>query len=562
MQIDMNVWHRLIIPHPTVTDSEKKRKSELFAAVTLSLAVILGVINTARLLLVPNVEDVGSRLLANTLAVLLLLVFYLFARRGYYYQLSIILSILGTLIVIWLMVRVDSPGVLQSLDYLIIAPLFVSFFLTARAMLIIAGFQVVMVLLIPLGADEITVNALLAGPVGFLVVVSLVIFFFSVYRVRWDRQRSAELERVKERYRIITEVSSDYAFSFTVTENRQLIPEWRSDSFEAVTGFPLTEFTSPNADWLKMIHPDDKENQRAYLQRAIYEKKTNESESRLITRDGKLKYVRVVRHPVVDEDGRVTHLYGTVQDITDQHLAKERSFELALQRERTRLLRDFITKASHEFRTPISLINSSVYLLEKTDERREERFRIIREQTQMLTDLVAHLVTMVTLDSGVTMQRKPLAVNSVVNMATVAYSDELEQYHVELDLVEDLPLILGDAQYLHIAMLELLENAVGHTPSGGTITIRTRLMDDSSISLEIQDTGAGIEPEDQPYIFDRFYRADESHTTRGFGLGLPIVRTIVEGHNGAITVKTKPGEGTTFLIRLKVADQTDDVTIT
>jgi signal transduction histidine kinase len=251
-----------------------------------------------------------------------------------------------------------------------------------------------------------------------------------------------------------------------------------------------------------------------------------------------------------------------VQDITDKHIAEQKSFELALQREQTRLLRDFITKASHEFRTPISLINSSIYLLEKTDERRADRISIIRNQTTMLTNLVEHLVTMVTLDSGVTMKYRRLALNSLINMAIVAYSDALEAYSLKLDLADDLPMINGDARYLHMALLELLENATDHTPKGSEITIRSYSPDEKTICLEIKDTGGGIQLEDLPYIFDRFYRADESHTTRGFGLGLPIARVIIEAHHGKISVESQPGKGSTFTIRFLVADQTDGVTIT
>lgn len=558
----MQLWHRLIIPHPSVIDSEKKRKSSIFAGISLCVSLIVILINIIRYIFVPDIESSTPRLIISAGTVLMMLMFYYYARRGYYAILSIIFAITGSLLIFITFFSVHPANPLQILDYLIIITLYVSVFVSHRATILVALLQMIGILGIPFISAEYAYPQIIAGPITYALVTSMVIYFLAASRDEWDSIQNGELEKVKERYRIISEVSSDYAFSFIVTKDKQMIPEWRSDSFEAVTGYKIEEFMEPGMDYLQLAHPEDKPMQQELMMRAIYEKKTNESKTRLITRDGQIKYARVVRHPVLDETGEVTHLYGTVQDITDKHIAEQKSFELALQREQTRLLRDFITKASHEFRTPISLINSSIYLLEKTDERRADRISIIRNQTTMLTNLVEHLVTMVTLDSGVTMKYRHLALNSLINMAIVAYSDALEAYSLKLDLADDLPMINGDARYLHMALLELLENATDHTPKGSEITIRSYSPDEKTICLEIKDTGGGIQLEDLPYIFDRFYRADESHTTRGFGLGLPIARVIIEAHHGKISVESQPGKGSTFTIRFLVADQTDGVTIT
>jgi signal transduction histidine kinase len=93
----------------------------------------------------------------------------------------------------------------------------------------------------------------------------------------------------------------------------------------------------------------------------------------------------------------------------------------------------------------------------------------------------------------------------------------------------------------------VLNNALRHTPTGGTITIRSRRLDDHAL-IEIADTGAGIHPEDLPHIFERFYRSDKAGTTRGFGLGLAIARNIIEQHQGTIEVESEPGTGSTFRI--------------
>lgn len=517
--------------------------------------------NIIRQLVMSTEDIVPSRLFLSSFSVLVLLVLYGYSRYGRYPQVNFAFSLLGTVIVILLML--DSSDVIQSLNYLIIVTLFSQFFLSPNMMLLLATIQVVLVVLLAFLSGVVSFDALVAGPLSFLASVPIVIYLFSIHQEDWDEYRTAELEQTKERYRIISEANTDYALSFTVEKNRQLTPEWRSASFETVTGYSYKEImTQPPLNWLVMVHSDDQQAQREQIQRAIDEKQTHESEARLITKDGELKYVRNIHHPVVDESGTVTHLYSTTQDITAQHLARQHAFELALERERIQLLRDFITQASHEFRTPLSLINSNLYLLERTDHQREERFKIIYNQTQALNNLVERLVTMVELDSGVEMKHQPVAINSVVDMVTVAYSTELKHYHMTVDLAQRLPMILGDTHYLHKALLEILKNAVQHTPVDGAITLRAYPVNAGKINLEIQDTGQGILPEDQPHIFKRFYRGDKSQTTRGFGLGLAIAQRIIEAHGGKITFETSPGKGTTFTIQLKVADQLDDATIT
>jgi signal transduction histidine kinase len=114
-----------------------------------------------------------------------------------------------------------------------------------------------------------------------------------------------------------------------------------------------------------------------------------------------------------------------------------------------------------------------------------------------------------------------------------------------------LPTLTGDDDLLEKAFTHLVDNAIRYTPAHGRVTLHARAAE-SELVVEIEDSGIGIAQADLPHIFERFHRADDAHSTRGFGLGLPIVQKIVEGHGGRITVESEPGVGTTFRVFLPI----------
>jgi signal transduction histidine kinase len=118
---------------------------------------------------------------------------------------------------------------------------------------------------------------------------------------------------------------------------------------------------------------------------------------------------------------------------------------------------------------------------------------------------------------------------------------------------EPVPPILGDAQWLKQALINLLDNALRYTPSGGTVTVRLQAAG-QEISIAVEDTGHGIEPEHIPHLFERFYRTDwaRSKDAAGTGLGLPIVKEITEAHGGTISVTSQVGKGSVFTLRLPI----------
>jgi len=256
-----------------------------------------------------------------------------------------------------------------------------------------------------------------------------------------------------------------------------------------------------------------------------------------------------------DEIAELSQWFNTFMDVLKaRHEAEKQQIELALERERMHLLTHFITEASHEFRTPLTIIATNTYLLGKSSDvdKQVTRLNNIDEQVTNITTLVDSLLEMTKLDSGGhQFILVSVNLNELLQMIHQEALSILQQKNIEcvMMLSESPLLIQGDADYLKDAIQRICNNAIQHTPSDGKIIISTRSIDHHT-SIEITNTGTGILDEDLPHIFKRFYRSDKSGTTRGFGLGLPIAKTIIELHQGSIHVESAEGKGSTFIISL------------
>jgi two-component system OmpR family sensor kinase len=224
--------------------------------------------------------------------------------------------------------------------------------------------------------------------------------------------------------------------------------------------------------------------------------------------------------------------------------------------------RRFVADASHELRTPLTSLKGLAEILmigaHGGDSRViEQSAQAINGELERLIRLVTDLLILSRLDSagvqgGPPARRTKLDVCTTLNAAAVQMGVLAEARNVRL--VQECPgplWIDGDPGQLKQVLLNLVDNALRHTPAGGEVALRGKV-EAGMARLDVQDTGSGIDARDLPRIFDRFYRGDtsRSRSTGNTGLGLAIARTIVEGHGGKIEVQSAPGEGTCFTIRL------------
>ena len=219
---------------------------------------------------------------------------------------------------------------------------------------------------------------------------------------------------------------------------------------------------------------------------------------------------------------------------------------LAASRDRQRRL---VADAGHELRTPLTSLRTNLDLLAQADtdgglpeEARRELLDDVRAQIEELTTLVGDLVVLARED-------QPAAVIESIDLADVTERAlarvRRRAPSIDFDVRLDHWRVTGDATGLERAVLNLLDNAAKWSPAGGTITVRL-----ASGVLTIDDQGPGIPAEDQPHVFERFWRAEESRSMPGSGLGLAIVRQVVDRHGGRVAVSDAPGGGTRLSLSL------------
>ncbi len=219
--------------------------------------------------------------------------------------------------------------------------------------------------------------------------------------------------------------------------------------------------------------------------------------------------------------------------------------------EQQRLRRRLMNDIAHELRTPLSVIQAQAEaLIDGVFPPTPENIRPIHEQVLLLRRLVDDLRELALAEAGeLKMTQEPLDLARIVRHAVEGMRSTAEQKNIRLVTeIEGAPLeVQGDAQRLEQVLLNLLSNAVRHTPPGGTITVRA-WRKENRVYVQVRDTGPGIPPHQIPHVFERFWRGDQSRSreTGGTGLGLAIARKWVEAHGGRIWAESPPGEGAIF----------------
>lgn len=239
-----------------------------------------------------------------------------------------------------------------------------------------------------------------------------------------------------------------------------------------------------------------------------------------------------------------------IRDITELKQARQHEFEVALEKERARVLTTFMQHASHEFRTPLTIINSSASLiaLHEDPQARQQKATRIREQVKRITALVDMILQMVRLESG-THPMGLVHVDEAIRRSVHSMQERNPKRKIIVQVASDLPVVRGNERLLHEALEALIDNALRFGPEQGTVTVSAACAADAVV-LTVQDEGPGIPEEEQALIFETFWRKDAAHTTPGFGLGLALARRIAELHKGKLSVESQPGQGSRFHLRL------------
>ncbi len=389
-------------------------------------------------------------------------------------------------------------------------------------------------------ADELELACIVASQVAFAV----------------ERTRAEEKARQsEERLRFALDAASMGTWDWDLTTQSV---RW-SENIERLHGLPPGAFDGTFPSYEREIHPDDRERVLASARRAIEQGLPHEVEYRIVAPDGTVRWVEG-KGRVEYDGGRPVRMTGVCMMVTRRKEAE--LARLASAEEASRLKDEFLAMLSHELRTPLNAILGWVQMLQAdglSPDRVRRAFDVIGRNARLQGQLIEDILDVSRIITGkLEIDRVPLLVDLLVDTAIsgVLPAANAKQIQMFKDASADLPPIEGDPKRLQQVLGNVLSNAIKFTPESGRITVRCAA-GENGVLIEVRDSGAGIDPEFLPYVFDRFRQADSRATRKhgGLGLGLALARYLVEQHQGDIRALSEGlDRGTTVQIRLPAAN--------
>jgi signal transduction histidine kinase len=216
---------------------------------------------------------------------------------------------------------------------------------------------------------------------------------------------------------------------------------------------------------------------------------------------------------------------------------------------------DFIANVSHELKTPLAVMGNYATMLQRpgiTEEEKNEYAKAISEAARKLAQLITNILKLNKLENQqIFPQPQEFDLGEQLCECLLVFEDAWEAKNLEIETdIEDDVRIKSDPELLSLVWNNLISNAVKFTPDGGTIGLSLKT-EDSSVVVQVRDTGCGMKPEVGQHIFEKFYQGDTSHATQGNGLGLALVKRVVDILSGEIGVQSVYGQGSTFTVKFK-----------
>jgi PAS domain S-box-containing protein len=353
------------------------------------------------------------------------------------------------------------------------------------------------------------------------------------------------LKNSEERFRIAAECASDIVYDWDMSgDHVTFFGALFKKTWGVEESLPKTRH-----DYSKMVHPDDRARVREALKNHLKTGAPFSEEYRIIDNRGACLTVADRATAIRNEKGAPIRMIGAVSDITERKKAEK-------------MKSDFVSFVSHQLRTPLSGIKWMLELAMDESENSEEMRSYMRDacaSTDRLIRLVNDLLDTSRLERGtVRFTNQPINVTDLTKGVIDEIGPLMNEKGQTLSVLlpEDLPEIIADAQLLRQVILNLVSNAMKYTPRGGKIGIAATRTD-GLLRWEIRDTGIGIPKSDLSKMFEKFYRAENAVAveTEGTGLGLYLVRLIVEQFGGKVWCSSEEGIGSTFAFTLPLAVQ-------
>ncbi len=389
---------------------------------------------------------------------------------------------------------------------------------------------------------------------GNLLWLDGVLFDITEYR-----QTQEELRVSEAQFRQLTENIREVFFLTTLDLSKIL---YISPAYEEVWSRTTKSLYEQPSSWFESVHPEDRDRIVTAFTQHLQQEQYFEEEYRIVRPDGSERWIWVRAFQVLNEMGSLERIAGIAEDITKRKRAEAEILNaLFKEKELGDLKSRFVSITSHEFRTPLTTIMSTAELLEHyewTKEEEVEQLHLIQDAVKHMLHLLEDLLFIGTADAGqLQFNPEPLDLKEFCGdlVAEIQQGKSLKppprgSQHSLIFISPDRTLLACmDKKLLRQLLNNLLLNAMKYSPSGSTVKFELSCQGDNAI-FQIQDRGIGIPKEEQPRLFEFFYRAKNVGAISGTGLGLAIVKQCVDLHGGQITLDSEVGVGTRFTVTL------------
>jgi PAS domain S-box-containing protein len=333
-----------------------------------------------------------------------------------------------------------------------------------------------------------------------------------------------------------------------------------SQRAEEILGYPVARWLGEPDFWERHLHPDDRERVVAARRTGAGEGRDHALEYRMLAEDGGERWIRDRATVLCDETGRPRRLLGLMVDVTERRRTEESLARLLAQAEEEVQRKDeFLAILGHELRTPLGAITSALHLLRQKiadDPIVGQAVAIVGRQSRHLTRLMDELLDVARIGSGkMVLDLREVDLNEVVAHSLEALRERLgERAGAVVFAATPAPLVVrGDAVRLAQVVTNLLDNAVKYSPAQSRVEIHLARAGASAV-IRVRDAGVGLSAEMLVRIFEPFYQRSVERSRGGLGLGLTLVRRLVELHGGRVSASSEgPGRGSEFVVRVPVS---------
>lgn len=378
-------------------------------------------------------------------------------------------------------------------------------------------------------------------------------------------RRTAQLRTTNSRLSLALRAANAGIWEWDMATNRTF---WSEENYRLL-GYEPGSCESTYENWLRAIHPGDRERVHTHVLQVVEQRCSLDMEYRVLLPDGQIRWIADLGEILCDDQGQPGGMAGLQVDITQRKQAEEQlrlsSEQLSLANAElsraARLKDEFLAGMSHELRTPLnSILGLSEALLDHTfgelNDQQHEFLKIIRQSGCHLLDLINDILDLSKVQSGrMELHIAPVPVRDICAVSLDFVKQQAHQKRITLtcDIADADLEIDADERRIRQVLINLLNNAVKFTPSGGSVKLQVSANAlQEAVEFRVTDTGIGIAPKDMSRLFQPFVQLDSglARHYEGTGLGLALVRKITELHGGSVSLTSTVGEGSCFTVTL------------